>query len=197
MSIDATLPYKVRFENDPKFATAPAQKVTIDHPLDSTLDLASFRLSDFGFADYVFEVPDNSSFYSKRLDLRDFTWHLPRCHGWALTLPQRRRSGIFESIDPATGLPPSDANVGFLAVNDTATHVGEGFVDYTIKPRSSSVTGDSIRAIAEIVFDNNPALLTPRIHNLIDAVPPTSGIRSLPSLPGFSQYPIDHVRAGR
>jgi tRNA G18 (ribose-2'-O)-methylase SpoU len=107
-----------------------------------------------------------------------------------LNLAAKKAFWIFESIDPATGLPPADANVGFLAVNDTNTHVGEGFVDYTITPKSTAVTGDSIRAVAEIVFDNNPALLTPKIHNLIDAVAPTSGIRPLPSLLDSVNIPI-------
>lgn len=189
VSINATLPYKVRFENDPKFATAPAQKVTIDHPLDTNTDMASFRLSDFGFRNWVFEVPDNSSFYSKRLDLRDSLGiYVDVTAG--LNLAAKKAFWIFESIDPKTGLPPADANVGFLAVNDTNTHVGEGFVDYTIKPKKTAVTGDSIRAVASIVFDNNPALLTPKIHNLIDAVEPSSGIRSIPSLQDSVNIPI-------
>ncbi len=189
VSVDATLPYKVRFENDPKFATAPAQKVTIDHPLDSNTDLGSFRLGDFGFASYVFQVPENSSFYAKRLDLRDSLGiYLDVTAG--LNIAAKKAFWIFESIDPVTGLPPADANVGFLAVNDTNTRVGEGFVDYTIKPKSTAVTGDSIRAIADIVFDNNPAILTPKIHNLIDAVAPTSGIRPLPGLLDSVNIPI-------
>lgn len=189
VSVKATLPYKIRFENDPKFATAPAQRVTIDHPLDSNVDLASFRLSDFGFANYVFEVPKNSSYYSKRLDLRDSLGiYLDVTAG--LNTGAKKAFWIFESIDPATGLPPADANVGFLAVNDTNTHVGEGFVDYTIKPKPTAVTGDSIRAIAEIVFDNNPSLFTPKIHNLIDAVAPTSGIKPLPGLLDSVNIPL-------
>lgn len=189
VSINATLPYKIRFENDPKFATAPAQKVTIDHELDSNTNLTSFRLGDFGFASYVFEVPSNSSYYSKRLDLKDSLGiYLDVTAG--LDINAKKAFWIFESIDPATGLPPTDANVGFLAVNDTNTHVGEGFVNYTIKSKPTAVTGDSIRAIAEIVFDNNPPLLTPRIHNLIDAVEPTSGIRSLPGLQDSVNIPL-------
>jgi hypothetical protein len=72
--------------------------------------------------------------------------------------------------------------LGFLGINDTITHKGEGFVNYTIKPRPTSKTGDSIRAQALIVFDDNPPINTPRIHNLIDAVAPTSYIKSMASV---------------
>jgi len=177
----ATLPYKIRYENDPKFATGPAQRVEIRHTLDSNVNINSFRLSDFGFYNYNFEVPDNSITYSKRLDIRDsFDIFLDVTAG--INTSTREAFWIFESIDPNTGLPPIDGNKGFLQVNDTVTHKGEGYVDYTIKPASHTVTGDSIRAIANITFDDNPDISTPRISNLIDAVAPTSTIDSLPSV---------------
>ena len=54
----STLPYTIRFENQAT-ATAPAQKVTITHPLDSDLDVRTFRLGDFGWSGITFDVPDN------------------------------------------------------------------------------------------------------------------------------------------
>jgi Zn-dependent metalloprotease len=189
VSINATLPYKIRYENDPKFATGPAQKVTISHMLDSNTDLTSFRLSSFGFYKYSFDVPDNSSTYSKRLDLRDsFGIFLDVTAG--LDIDNKEAFWIFESIDPATGLPPADGTKGYLAVNDTITHKGEGFVNYTIKAKSTAKTGDSIRAKATIVFDDNPPVPTPRIFNLIDAKPPTSYIKSVASLIDSAIVPL-------
>ncbi len=175
----ATLPYKIRFENDPDFATAPASRVTVDLPLDSNFDLNSFRVGNFGFDEQIFTVPDNKSSYYTRLDLRDSMGiYVDVTAG--LNKSQRKAFWIFESIDPATGLPPTDGNRGFLPVNDTTRHNGEGFVDFTIKARSTSVIGDSIRAKAEIVFDDNPSIFTPRVHNIIDAYPPVSSMDSLP-----------------
>ena len=55
VAVSARLPYKIRFENDPELATAPAQVVTIEQTLDSTLDARSFRLGPFGFGDFTFE----------------------------------------------------------------------------------------------------------------------------------------------
>lgn len=181
VSSKAILPYKIRFENDPKFATGPAQKVTIDHKLDTNTDINSFRLGSFGFYKYAFNVPNNTSSYSTRLDLRDsFGIYLDVVAG--VDVVNRKAFWVFESIDPATGLPPTGGNVGFLGVNDSITHKGEGFVNYTIRARKKAVTGDSIRAKAIIVFDANPDVPTPTIFNLIDAVAPTSAIESMPSL---------------
>src|SRR5690606_22239555 len=41
------LNYTIRFENDPVFATAPAQVVRITQTLDSDLDFRTFRVGDF------------------------------------------------------------------------------------------------------------------------------------------------------
>ncbi|MCB9245789.1 MAG: M4 family metallopeptidase [Flavobacteriales bacterium] len=177
----ATLPYKIRFENDPKFATGPAQRVEIIHKLDSNVNLNSFRLSDFGFYTFNFQVPSNSINYSNRLDIRDsFGIYLDVRAG--VNSSTREAFWIFESIDPNTGLPPLDGSKGFLRVNDTTNHQGEGYVNYTIRPASHTVTGDSIRAIANITFDDNPDINTPKIFNLIDAVPPSSKIDSVASV---------------
>jgi len=174
----ATLPYKIRYENDPKFATGPAQRVEIRHVLDSNVNVNSFRLKDFGFYTFNFQVPDNSISYSKRLDIRDsFDIYLDVLAG--INRTTREAFWIFESIDPNTGLPPTSGSKGFLRVNDTTIHDGEGYVNYEIRPASHTVTGDSIRAIAKITFDQNPDINTPRIFNLVDAVAPTSSIDSI------------------
>ncbi|MCR6637541.1 MAG: hypothetical protein NVV82_00685 [Sporocytophaga sp.] len=81
---------------------------------------------------------------------------------------------IFSSIDPKTGLAPFDAHLGFLPVNDSLTHKGEGFVSYTIVPAMDVATGDTIYAEADIIFDNNESILTPKIFNKVDAGNPTT-----------------------
>ncbi|MBD0256937.1 MAG: IPT/TIG domain-containing protein, partial [Cytophagales bacterium] len=94
---------------------------------------------------------------------------------------------IFQSIDPVTGLAPSDALKGFLPVNDTTINRfndtipkrGEGFVSFTIRPVSTVQTGDTVNARAKIVFDINEPILTNTWTNTVDAVAPASRIRSL------------------
>ncbi|NJN12705.1 MAG: hypothetical protein HC815_34015, partial [Richelia sp. RM1_1_1] len=62
------LEYTIRFENM-STATAPAKQVVVTQKLDSDLDLRSFRLGSLGWGDLVFQVPENRSFYSERIDL--------------------------------------------------------------------------------------------------------------------------------
>ncbi|MBK8450257.1 MAG: hypothetical protein IPL42_09660 [Saprospiraceae bacterium] len=70
--------------------------------------------------------------------------------------------------------------MGFLPVNDSITHKGEGYVNYTIKPASHTQTGDSVYAVANIVFDINAPIATPIIFNTIDAENPVSHVLPLP-----------------
>jgi hypothetical protein len=80
----------------------------------------------------------------------------------------------FTSVDPATGQAPLNPMDGFLPVNDSLSHHGEGFVSYTIRPRDDAQSGDTIHAVARIVFDVNEPIDTPPIFNTIDADPPSS-----------------------
>ncbi|MEA3445908.1 MAG: T9SS type A sorting domain-containing protein, partial [Bacteroidota bacterium] len=189
VSINDQLPYTIRFENDPDFATAPAQVVTVTCPFDDNLNPFSLRLGDFGFANYIFNVPANSIFYSQRLDVVDSLGvYVDVLAG--IDVNNNEAFWIFESIDPTTGLPPTDAMTGFLPVNDSIFHRGEGFVSYTVAPKSTSVTGDSIFATAEIVFDINESILTNTWENIIDAVPPTSTMDTLPTYTSSQLIPL-------
>jgi len=175
VSVNEKLPYEIFFENDPEFATAPAQKVVVNFPIDEHLNMFSFRLVNFGFGDYIFEVPPNTSFYTNRLDLRDSLGvYVDVTAG--LDVTQQQAFWIFESIDPATGLPPNDPQMGFLPINDSVFHKGEGFVGFYIMPKNSSVTGDTITAYADITFDINDPLATNIWTNIIDAFAPTSSV---------------------
>jgi len=178
VSINDKLPYKIRFENDPDFATAPAVKVVVESPLDEHANIFSFRLGSFGFGSFVFEVPENSTFYTTRLDVIDSLGVVLDVVA-GIDVTKRQAFWIFESKDPKTGLPPQNADLGFLLVNDSLTHRGEGFVTYIIKPDDDSNTGDTIHAIADIVFDQNESILTPEIFNTIDAVAPESYVNEM------------------
>lgn len=174
ISQNKKLPYTIRFENDPELATAPAQKVIITQQFDSTLDIRSFRLGNFGFHDFTFDVPLNMSFYSNRLDLIDSLGIYVAVNA-GIDVNTNEAFWIFKTVDPATGESPTDPFMGFLAINDS-TGSGEGFVNYTIQSKSSSETGDIINAQARIVFDVNDPIDTPAIFNTIDADSPTSHI---------------------
>jgi len=79
----------------------------------------------------------------------------------------------FTSIDPVTGQQTRDPLAGFLPPNQVPPE-GDGWVTYTVRPRSTLVTGDVIDAQARIVFDTNDPIDTVPAHfNTIDASPIT------------------------
>jgi hypothetical protein len=175
----AAQPYLIRFENDPAFATAPAQVVKITQILDKTVNPLSFRLGDFGFGKFNFTVPVNKTYYTTRLNVMDSLGVVVDVTA-GIDVVKKEAFWVFESKDPLTGLPPANAHLGFLLVNNAA-RVGEGYVRYTVKPAENTVTGDTIHAKASIVFDVNAAIATPEIFNTIDAVAPASKIKALPT----------------
>lgn len=164
--------YKIRYENDPDFATAPAQVVRISHPLDEHADIRSFRLGNFGFGDTTFTVPENVSYFSGMLDVQDRYGLLVEVTA-GIDVNKREAFWLFRSLDPANMDLPRNPLSGYLPVNDS-TGIGEGFVDYTIRLAPDAQTGDEISAVAAIYFDDNPPIDTPRIFNTIDADAPVS-----------------------
>lgn len=177
-----TQEYKVLFENDPEFATAPAQNVTIYVPIHAKLNPASLRISDFGFGSFNFSVPANLSTYTNRLDVRDSLGIFVDITA-GLDVANRRAFWIFQSIDPATGLAATlPANSGFLPVNDSTIHNGEGYVTFTLRPSSQAVTKDTISASASIIFDSEETIETNVWKNTLDGAAPVSSMKSLPAI---------------
>lgn len=184
------MPYTIRFENDPDFATAPAQRVAINQKVDPNMNIFSFRLSDFGFGDFSFKVPPNSTFYTERLDVIDSLGVFVDVIA-GIDIIENEFFWIFESIDPQTGYSPVDASIGFLPVNDSIRQLGEGFVTYTVMPSADVTTGDTIAAQASIVFDVEEPIETNIWVNKIDAIAPTSYIvDNYPTYSDINTIPI-------
>ena len=183
-----TLPYTIRYENDPTKATAPVKMVIVTLPLDSTLDARTFRLGSFGFGSFVFTVPENRAFYSKRLNVRDSLGVFVDVNA-GIDLVKNEAFWILKSIDPATGQSPMDPLTGFLPVDDSLMH-GQGFLNYTVRPKSASHTLQKIEAVASIVFDLNEPLNTPKIFNTIDADKPTSRVHALTPTTGNTSFTV-------
>ncbi len=188
MSVNDNFGYTIRFENDPEFATGPAQIVRINCPIEDKLNLSSVRLGTFGFGEFVFNPPPNSSFYAERLDVVDsLNVYVDVTAG--IDINNKEVFWIFESIDPVTGLAPLEGDVGFLPVNDTTTTIyndtltqkGEGYVTFNVNPTNSDLTGDTVLAQASIIFDQNEEIPTNIWSNIIDAFAPQSVMDSLPS----------------
>ena len=183
VSATQTLSYTVYFENDAELAMAAASKVTVNVPLHEKLNFATFGVGNFGFGSHTIVVEGSPSSYQTRIDLRDSMGiYLDVVAG--LDIVHNEAFWIFQSIDPATGLPPTDIHLGFLPINDSL-HSGEGFVTCTIKPKAGEcVTGDTVSATASIVFDVNEAIPTNTWVNTIDAFAPTSTLTMTPNAAG-------------
>ncbi|NJO02064.1 MAG: hypothetical protein HC880_10540, partial [Bacteroidia bacterium] len=177
VSNEETLDYTIYFENDPKLATTSAQNVRVTQKLSDKVNPSSFRLGKFGFGPFVFEVPENRATYTTRLDLPD-----------SLGIDLQVSAGVdiinneifwnFQSIDPVTGLAPYDPLVGFLPINDSLGS-GEGFVNYTIRPKEALSNGDTVTAQADIIFDINEPIITNTWMNLVDPIAPSSAIEAV------------------
>lgn len=172
ISTNDRIEYKIMFENDPELATAAAARVKVTCPLHPHADPTTVRLGQYGFGDYIFEVPPMSTYYNKRLDLADSlgVW-LDVSAGIDVDLNEMY--WIFQSIDPETGVAPTDA-IGFLPVNDTLTGCGEGFVTFSVMSIDDIKTSDTISEQANIIFDENDNIVTNTYTNMFDAVAPTS-----------------------
>ena len=85
----------------------------------------------------------------------------------------------FTSIDPSTGLPPTDPTVGFLPP-DVDGIEGQGSVLFNVMPLSSLTTGTQISNTANVVFDSNAAISTPTWLNTLDVDAPVSAVTALP-----------------
>lgn len=181
VSVKDTLNYTAYFENDPDFATAAAQIVEVYVSLDPHVNPFSVRLHDFGFGDFDLQIPAGSGFYQTRIDVSDSLGVLVDFSA-GLDFSNNRISWRFETLDPNTLLPPTDATLGFLPVNDSLRRLGEGYVKFSVVPLASSQTGDTIFKQAEIFFDDNPPIVTNTYFNTIDALPPTLTVAPVAAL---------------
>jgi len=188
IAADRQLYYMIRFENDPLFAQAPAQKVVITQQLDADLEWRSLRLGDFGFGGLVFTVPANQAYYSTLIDLT-----AERGYFVDVTAGIDVRTGqtfwTLVTIDPATGEQPLDPQVGFLAINDDQG-AGQGWVSYSVRPKRTAATGDVIDAQARIVFDTEAPIDTPPIFNTLDAGKPQSAVATLPTMVDDASFTV-------
>ena len=77
-----------------------------------------------------------------------------------------RAQWALRTIDPETGELPTSATAGFLPPND-ASHRGEGYVTFTVKPKASTPQFTKITNKATIVFDVEAPIVTNEVSNVI------------------------------
>ncbi|MDZ7849076.1 MAG: hypothetical protein U5L96_21455 [Owenweeksia sp.] len=177
VAADAEMGYTIYFENDSALATTAAQRVVVRQEIDPNMDPLSLQLTEFGFADTSFQIPNTPPNYTTTLDLTS-TFGVDVEFTAGVDVVNNELFWIFQSIDKSTGASPYDPLAGFLAVNDSLGS-GEGYVKYKINPASGVATGDSVTAQAEIVFDVNSSIITNTWYNIIDAVAPNTTMDSI------------------
>jgi YD repeat-containing protein len=212
------IPYKIRFENvgegsinldtdepyDPEFwASAPAQRVTITDQLSPDLDWSTLRIQEFGFGNVVVSVPENTSYFqdtiSVEIDGKSFDVDIFA----GVDLSSGILYASFQSIDPATKLPP-DVLTGFL-LPEEGNGEGQGYFSFTIRPVDGLVSGTEIRNIASISFDNQTIIDTNQVSPFepelgtdedkealitIDSAAPTSSVSVLPPESNEAEFSV-------
>ncbi|MDI9404655.1 MAG: Ig-like domain-containing protein [Limnohabitans sp.] len=175
------LPYRIDFENLAD-ASAPAGRVVVTDELDPRLNALSVRLGDMVLSGTTVDVPDNAISFQTEVDLiAERGVIVEVTAGVDTTVVPARVFWIFQSIDPATGEAPLDPFLGFLPPEDGSGR-GQGFVTFTVRPKSATTDGAVIENEAEIVFDANAPILTNMVSNTLDRALPSSSVLPLPSV---------------
>lgn len=172
----AEMRYVIRFENVDT-ASAPASEVVVRDTLDlRVLDPETFVFGAVGVGGHVVPTNATPNVVSARVPLS----------GGRLTLMVTGvfvpETGVvtwrFRTLDPAINDLPYDPMDGFLPPNRTAPE-GEGYVSFTVFPRSTLASGATIANRASIYFDYNDPIVTPIWTNTLDDDIPTSRVSAL------------------
>ncbi len=116
----APVPYSTSFENEAT-ASLPAAQVVVTDQLDpSRVDLSTLSLGTITIGANTVSLPAGTSSYSTTYDLSPSLNVLVQGSFDPNSNPLK---WTFTSIDPSTGLPPTDPTVGFLPRTRTASRV--------------------------------------------------------------------------
>lgn len=172
--VKAALPmsYQIAFENLPS-AGLPAAQVVVDDQLDPALvDLSTLALGSISWGSFRVDVPPGLNNYATVVPI-DSTMSV-RIQG-SLNPTTGLLRWTFTTLDPLTHLPPSDPTLGFLPPNVNGTQ-GQGYVNFTVKPKPGLPDGTRWQNFASIVFDTNAAIVTPTWVNTLDTTAPASRV---------------------
>lgn len=165
--------YRIEFENDTAFATAPAHDIWLTDTLDaSKFDLSTFKPTRIKIGEKTAELTGEQNFVTT-VDMRPGINAIAQVEG-----TYDRQKGIarwhISSLDPMTMEPTKYVQDGVLPVNTDGRGLGEVMYDISLKPGLAH--GTEIKNRAGIVFDTNDVIMTPTWTNTIDRVKPESRI---------------------
>ena len=172
----ASLPrieYTIECENDPVFATAPAQTIVVRDTISAaTHDLSTFAATSVKIGSKVLTLNGEKQF-KRTLDLR------PAMNVIALvSLDYNESTGVacwtITSLDPMTIEPTDDPLQGALPVNTDGN--GQAELAFSIAAKTGLADGAKVTNRAGIVFDQNATIMTNTWTNTVDAIAPTSRV---------------------
>jgi hypothetical protein len=181
--------YTLSFNNLPT-ATNPATNVYVTNTFDAnTLDLSTLSVSSvsMGSASYPsLNIPLMVRPFSQDIDLRNAqpAQNLIVRVNASLDQTTGNVNVSFLSLDPSTGLEPTDATVGFLPPG------AGGAVLFTAKPKPSLATGTTIQSSGSVIFDTNAAINTNTWLNTVDVTPPVSRVTAMPATEPLLNFPV-------
>ncbi|MEO8525556.1 MAG: SBBP repeat-containing protein [Caldimonas sp.] len=180
------LDYQVSFENVAS-AGLPAAQVVISDTLDpAKYDLSTLSLGSVQWGTHRIDVPPGLKTYATTYAV-DTTLSV-RVQG-SLDAASGVLKWTFTTLDPATRLPPSDPTIGFLPPNVNGTQ-GQGYVYFSVGPKSGLPEGTTWRNFASVVFDANAPIVTPTWVNTLDTTSPVSRVISATQQSGGSAVAV-------
>jgi RHS repeat-associated protein len=174
---NSPITYTIYYENESN-ATAAAAMVVVTDRLDANLDWSTVQLTELGFNGVKLTPSTGAQTYTGRATVS--TDSNPVAVSAALDADTGILTWTMQSIDTTTGAGVTDPAAGFLPPNNSS-HQGEGYVTFTVMPKSGLTNGTAIYNQAAIVFDANASISTNKVTNTIDSAYPTSNIDSLPA----------------
>ena len=181
--------YTILFENLAT-ATANAAYVEIRDTIDKTkLDISTFQLGSFGWADSVVLMDANRTDYSLLKDLRP-------AHPNKLRVDFRldTATGIakwkFFTLDTSSLQLTINPSEGFLPPNVNGRE-GIGSVSFSIKPTYGVTSGTVVQNKASIVFDDNDQIITPVWEHIYDTTRPQSQVAPLPPVSNNKNFVVN------
>ncbi len=162
--------YMVTFENVDS-ATASAQIVKVTIPIDTAaFDISTFKFGDFSIGTKSYNVPINRKEFTYDVNFNKTKSYKVRVMG-SLDSVNGIITCQFITLDTTTlDLPMLE---GFLPPNVLAPE-GEGSIMYSVALKADIADGYKTSSQAEIVFDENEAILTNTWENIVDREPGTS-----------------------
>jgi hypothetical protein len=181
------LEYAASAENIPT-ATAAAQRVAIDVTLPPGTDPSSVDFGPVIVGNSVVVPPPGGAPVDEIIDRRPAENVIIHVTGNVDTAAGAVH-WLLQALDPDTGEPPVDPQVGVLPPDVTPPN-GEATALFSVTPNKSITDGSSLTASGQVVFDTNPAIATNAWSNTVDNVAPTADVSSLPTIQRSAAFDV-------